>query len=157
MIALSGCHGSFQPNNFANPEALYSASLAQFQAKHWANASAGFERLSNDLSARDPLLPSVLFYLARAHENQGENLLAAQAFQRISDSYPDDTLGPMAMLGEGAQLSKAVAQAIARCGTRAARRYDVPSAAGNVSNREGSRRCEAKHRHARELVREKGL
>jgi outer membrane assembly lipoprotein YfiO len=101
MFALSGCHASFQPSHFANPEALYSASLAQYQAKHWGNAALGFERLSNDLSARDPLLAPVLFYLALTHEKQGEYILAAQAYQRVSDSFADDTLAPAAVLGEG--------------------------------------------------------
>ena len=100
VFALSGCHASFQPSHFANPEALYNASLAQYQAKHWENAQAGFERLSNDLSARDPMLPSVLFYLALTHERRDEYLLAAQAYQRISDGFADDTLAPAAVLGE---------------------------------------------------------
>ena len=101
VFVLSGCHAGFQPTNFANPEALYSASLAQYQAKHWSNAQAGFERLSNDLSTRDPLLAPVLFYLALTHEKQGEFVLAAQAYQRVSDTFADDTLAPAAVLGEG--------------------------------------------------------
>lgn len=106
VFALTGCHASFQPTHFANPEALYQASLIEYQRKHWDNAQQGFEQLSNELSARDPLLPSVLFYLAMTHERRGENLLAAQAYLRMSDGFPDDTLAPAAVLGAGRSYQK---------------------------------------------------
>jgi outer membrane assembly lipoprotein YfiO len=106
VFALSGCHASFQPTHFANPEALYKASLVEYQRKHWDNAQQGFEQLSNELSARDPLLPSVLFYLALTHERRGENLLAAQAYLRMSDGFPDDSLAPAAVLGAGRAYQK---------------------------------------------------
>lgn len=104
VFALAGCGHGFRPRDYANPEALFRASLAQFQAKHWDNAQAGFEQLSNELSARDPLLPPVLFYLAMTHERRNDNLLASQAFMKVADGYPDDTLAPQAVLGSGRNL-----------------------------------------------------
>ena len=50
--ALAGCAPGFQPRNFANPEALFRASLLEYQRKHWDNAQVGVERLTTDLSAR---------------------------------------------------------------------------------------------------------
>jgi outer membrane protein assembly factor BamD len=99
--ALSGCGRGFRPTDFANPEALFRASLVEFQQKKWDNAQLGFERLTNDLSSRDPLLAPAFFYLAMTHERRREYLLAAQAYERVTDGFPDDTLAPTAMLGTG--------------------------------------------------------
>lgn len=104
VFALAGCHASFKPRNYANPEALFRASLAEYQQRRWENAQLGFEQLSNDLSARDPLLPQVLFYLALTHEKRSEYLLASQAYLRVSDTFADDTLAPAAVLGSGRSL-----------------------------------------------------
>ncbi len=99
--ALAGCSPGFQPRNFPNPEALFRASLLEYERKNWDNAQVGFERLTNDLSARDPLLAPAYFYLALTHERRSEFLLAAQSFERVTDGFPDDTLAPTAMLGVG--------------------------------------------------------
>jgi len=98
---LASCSAGFQPRNFANPDALFRASLLEYQRKHWDNAQLGFERLTNDLSARDPLLAPAFYYLALTHERRSEFLLAAQSFERVTDGFPDDTLAPIAMLGVG--------------------------------------------------------
>lgn len=103
---LAACSGGFRPQNYANPEALFRASLIEYEQEHWENAQLGFERLTNDLSARDPLLAPSFYYLAMAHERRGELLLAAQAFQRVTDGFPDDTLAPTAMLGVGRSYQK---------------------------------------------------
>jgi len=101
MAAIAACSGGFRPQNFATPEALFRASLIEYERKNWENAQIGFERLTNDLSARDPLLAPAFYYLAMSHERRGEFLLAAQAFQRVTDGFPDDMLAPTAMLGVG--------------------------------------------------------
>jgi outer membrane protein assembly factor BamD len=75
--------------------------MLEYGKKHWDNAQLGFERLTNDLSARDPLLAPAYYYLALTHEKRGEFLLAAQSFERVTDGFPDDTLAPIAMLGVG--------------------------------------------------------
>jgi len=99
--ALAGCGRGFQPRDYATPEALFQASLLEFQQKKWDNAQLGFERLTSDLSSRDPLLAPAFFYLALTHEQKREYLLAAQAFERVTDGFPDDTLAATAMLGSG--------------------------------------------------------
>ncbi len=98
---LAACAGGFKPQNYANSEALFRASLIEYQRKNYENAQIGFERLTNDLSARDPLLAPAFYYLALSHEQRGEFLLAAQAYQRVTDGFPDDTLAPGSMLGVG--------------------------------------------------------
>ena len=104
--ALAACAGGFRPLNYATSEALFEASLQQYNNRKFENAQIGFERLTNDLSARDPLLAPAYFYLAMSHEHRGELLLAAQAFQRVTDGFPDDTLAPAAMLGVGRSYQK---------------------------------------------------
>jgi outer membrane assembly lipoprotein YfiO len=104
--AIAGCTPGFQPRNFANPEALFRASVLEYQLKHWENAQTGFERLTSDLSARDPLLAPAYFYLGLTHERRGEFLLAAQAYERVTDGFPDDSLAPVAMLGVGRSYQK---------------------------------------------------
>ncbi|HEY0930305.1 MAG TPA: outer membrane protein assembly factor BamD [Gemmatimonas sp.] len=99
--AVAGCSRGFRPQDFATPEALFKASLQEFERKKWDNAQLGFERLTNDLSSRDPLLAPAYFYLALTHERKHEYLLAAQAFERVTDGFPDDTLAATAMLGSG--------------------------------------------------------
>lgn len=103
---LAACSHGFKPQDYANPEALFRASLLEYQRENWENAQVGFERLTNDLSARDPLLASAYYYLALSHEHRGEYLLASQAFQRVTDGFPDDTLAPGSMLGVGRSYQK---------------------------------------------------
>lgn len=90
--SLSACRGGFRVNRYPTSESLYTAGLEQFQRKKWGNAIVAFEKLTNDLSARDTLLPRSYWYLAQAHERQKEHLLASQSFTRLYESFPDDTL-----------------------------------------------------------------
>ncbi len=98
---VAACGRGFRPQDFANPEALYRGAMQEYQQGEWANAIAGFERLTLDLSSRDSLLIPTYFYLAKAHEGRKEFLLAALAYSRLSDGFPADTLTPRAILGEG--------------------------------------------------------
>ncbi len=101
LAALAGCAKGFQPRDYANPEALFRASLLEFERRRWDNAQVGFERLTFDLSARDPLLAQAYYWLGLTHERRKEYLLAAQAFERLADGFPEDTLAAPAMLGMG--------------------------------------------------------
>ena len=89
---LTACRGGFRLNRYPTNESLYQAGLQEFQRRKWNNAIAAFEKLTNDLSARDTLLPRSYWYLAQAHGRQREHLLAAQSFSRLFESFPDDTL-----------------------------------------------------------------
>src|SRR5690349_12170239 len=92
MVSAAACRPDFQLKNFTSNEALYNASLREFQRRKWDNAVSGFEKLTTDLSARDSLLPRSYWYLAWAHEHLGEHLLAAQSFNRLVESFPEDSL-----------------------------------------------------------------
>lgn len=102
IAMLAACHhGGFKPGSFASSPALFDASLSQLRQRHWGNAADGFEKLTTDLPARDPLLPRAYFYLGEARNGQHEYLLAAQAFSRVPESFPEDSLADDALLQAG--------------------------------------------------------
>ena len=91
FLAIGACHPDFQLKNYKNNEQLYRAGLREFQREKWDNAIAAFEKLTLELPARDSLLPRSYWYLATAHERQGEHLLAAQSYSKLVESFPDDS------------------------------------------------------------------
>jgi outer membrane protein assembly factor BamD len=97
-MVVSACRPDFNLKNFTTNEALYAASLREYERKHWENAISGFEKLTTDLSARDSLLPRSYWFLASAHDRQDEHLLAAQSFNRLVESFPEDSLADDAAL-----------------------------------------------------------
>lgn len=106
IMAAAACRPEFQLKNLTTNEALYSASLHEYQRKHWDNAITGFEKLTTDLPARDSLLPRSYWYLASAHQRQDEFLLAAQSFSRLVESFPDDSLADDAALEAARSYSR---------------------------------------------------
>ena len=106
LVALAACRPEFELKKFTNNETLYTASLREFQRQHWDNAISGFEKLTTDLPARDSLLPRSYWYLASAHENQGEHLLAAQSWSRLVETFPDDSLADDAALESARSYSR---------------------------------------------------
>lgn len=90
--ALSACGPRFRINRYPSSEALYAAGVREYQQRHWGNAVQAFEKLTTDLSPRDTLLPRSYWYLANAHAQQDEHLLAAQSFTRLFESFLEDTL-----------------------------------------------------------------
>jgi outer membrane protein assembly factor BamD len=98
LMAAAACHADFQVTNYPTNDKLYRAAMDELAARRWDNAVAAFEKLTTDLPARDTLLPRAYWYLAKAHEEQGEHVLAATSFSRLVESFPDDTLADDAAL-----------------------------------------------------------
>ena len=101
LSIAAACHPGFQPRGFSSSGALFNASLAEYNKKNYDNAVTGFERLTLDLSARDSLLPLAHWYLAHAHEQKKEFLLAASSYARLAESFPDDSLAPQSLFLAG--------------------------------------------------------
>ncbi|MFI5246354.1 MAG: tol-pal system YbgF family protein, partial [Gemmatimonadales bacterium] len=101
LAGAAACRPAFQPRAVPSTGALFNASLAEYRKKSYDNAVTGFERLTLDLSARDTLLPLAHWYLAHAHELKQEHLLAASSYARLAESFPDDSLAPLALLLAG--------------------------------------------------------
>ena len=107
LALLAGCHRNrFVAANFRSNDALFQASLAQLKEHKWDNAVNGFQRLTTELPARDPLLPQAYYYLGEAHTGRREYILAAQAYSRIPESFPEDTLAAVATFDAGMSYSK---------------------------------------------------
>jgi outer membrane protein assembly factor BamD len=103
FTAAAACAPSFKLSQFRTNETLYAAARREYDRKHWDNAIQAFEKLSLELPARDSLLPRTHYYLGQAHERKGDRLLAAQSFQRLAESFPDDTLADDALYRAGQQ------------------------------------------------------
>jgi outer membrane assembly lipoprotein YfiO len=98
LLRAAACHPEFQLTKYPTNEALYRAAMAEYDHARWDNAVSAFEKLTTDLPARDTLLPRAHWYLARAHEERQEWVLAATSFSRLVESFPDDTLADDAAL-----------------------------------------------------------
>ena len=106
LLAIAACSPAFKLSKFKTNDALYAAATREYKARHWDNAIQAYERLTLDLPARDTLLPRAYWFLATAHAQKEEHLLAAQGFARLNQTFPDDTLADDAMLAEATEYSK---------------------------------------------------
>jgi len=101
VAALSACRTGFRMSRYRDNATLYAAATHEYDRGKGANAILAFEKLTNDLPARDTLLPRAYWYLANAHGRQKEHLLAAQGYTRLYESFPDDTIADDAALAAG--------------------------------------------------------
>lgn len=107
LFALAGaCGRGFKLNRYTTNEALYSAAKSEFDRRKWDNAVSAFEKLTFDLPARDTLLPLAHWYLAKAYAGRREHLLAAQAYNRLAESFATDTLADNAMYEAAREYQK---------------------------------------------------
>ncbi len=107
LCALAGaCGRGFKLSRYTTNEALYAAAKQQFDRGKWDNAVSAFEKLTFDLPARDTLLPLAHWYLAKSYSGRKEHLLAAQAYNRLSESFATDTLADNAMYEAGREYQK---------------------------------------------------
>ena len=101
VLGLGGCFKGFEPRGFRTSESLFAASFDQLKRGKFENAAKGFEKLTLDLPARDPLLPVAYWYLAVTYDRREEHLFAAQNYQRLAETFPDDSLADDALLAAG--------------------------------------------------------
>jgi outer membrane protein assembly factor BamD len=106
LLAAAACSPAFKLSRYKTNDTLYAAAMREYRAKRWDNSIQAFERLTLELPARDSLLPRTYWYLATAHAQKKEHLLAAQGYSRLNQTFPDDTLADDAMLAEALQYSK---------------------------------------------------
>lgn len=101
IAGIAACKPVFNAGAFGSTEALYEAAMTEFNAKRWENATRAFERLTTELSPRDPRIATAYMYLARAQEKRGDHLLAAKSFSRVYELLPQDSLADDALLASG--------------------------------------------------------
>jgi outer membrane protein assembly factor BamD len=100
------CGHGFKLSQYPTNESLFSASLREFNRHKWDHAVTGFEKLTLELPARDTLLPLSHWYLAKAYASRREHLLAAQAYNRLAESFATDTLADDAMFEAAREYQK---------------------------------------------------
>ncbi len=100
------CASGFKLTRYTTGESLYAAAVDQYQKRKWDNAIQAFEKLTLELPARDTLLPTAHYFLARAYAQRGDHLLAAQAYNRLAESFATDTLADDAMFEAGLEYEK---------------------------------------------------
>ena len=106
LVALAACRPAFSPRKFPTNEALYKASVERVQKKKWSDAVTGFEKLTLDLPARDTLLSTAHWYLAKAYTGRSEYLLAAQEFTKLAENFADDSLADDALYQSGRSYAR---------------------------------------------------
>lgn len=92
LAAPLACKPPFDPKIYPTADKLYDVAMAEYKARRYDNAAKAFEKLTLDLSARDPRLPLAYYYLAQSQARNGEYLLAAGTYNRLIDAFPQDTL-----------------------------------------------------------------
>jgi outer membrane protein assembly factor BamD len=92
LAAPLACKPPFDPKIYPTADKLYDVAMAEYKARRYDNAAKAFEKLTLDLSARDPRLPLAYYYLAQSQARNREYLLAAGTYNRLIDAFPQDTL-----------------------------------------------------------------
>ena len=107
-VSISACSGGgFRVDRFAGETTpLFQAGVRELGLRHWENAVLAFEKLSTDLPARDTLLPRTQFLLGKARSGNLEHLLAAQAFNKVAENFPEDSLADDAMYESASEYRK---------------------------------------------------
>ena len=107
LSLLAACRGGFRLDRLGtDPKVLYTAGVEQLAKHRWENAIQVFEKLATDLPARDTLLPHVQFNLGSARSGNLEHLLAAQAYTKVAENYPEDSLADDAMYESAREYQK---------------------------------------------------
>lgn len=98
LVVLGACGQGFRVDRFGGETTpLFTAGVQELNLRHWGNAILAFEKLATDLPARDTLLPLTQYYLGKARIGNNEFLLAAQAFSKVAENFPEDSLADDAM------------------------------------------------------------
>jgi outer membrane assembly lipoprotein YfiO len=106
VLVASACKPVFNAGAFGSTDALYTAAMTEYNARRWDNATKAFERLTTELSPRDPRIATAYFYLAKSQEKKGDHLLAAKSYSRVYELLPQDTLADDALFASGAAYQK---------------------------------------------------
>lgn len=97
LALLGGCASTSQFQGL-QPDQLYVAGAAEYEAGDWDNVVEVFERLIF-AEPTYPRLVEARMYLARAYYNKGEFITSISEFTRILDRNPGHPLAPEASLG----------------------------------------------------------
>jgi outer membrane protein assembly factor BamD len=102
LVAVGACGGpQFRLKDYVTPETLMEASKQQFRKGHFSAARTGFQRVTFEVPASDPLGGEARYYLAECNYAEGEFVDAAKNFRKVADDYAGNPLAPDALLRAG--------------------------------------------------------
>lgn len=101
IVAAVACGQGFRPGQYPDPMALLEASKAAYRRGDCEAASAGFQRLTFEMAARDPLQAELRYYLAECDMRNREYVEAARQFRRVANEFPQHALAPDGLLRAG--------------------------------------------------------
>ena len=101
VLGLLACSGRFDPSQYPTPEALYEATMAEYNDGDCGAAEIGLARLAFELPTRDPRRAEVRFYMAECLFKQHRYLEATREYRRVSDQHAQDSIAPVALLRSG--------------------------------------------------------
>jgi outer membrane protein assembly factor BamD len=104
--AAWACTPGFRISSYPTSESLFRAGVERLERRKWEHAVQAFEKLTNELPARDTLLPASYFFLAKAYAGRGDHLLAAQTYRRMAEAFATDTLADDALFQAGREYQK---------------------------------------------------
>lgn len=105
-VVFAGCGRGFRPADYPNPQDLLDASMRAYRNGKCGDARVGFEQLTYELAARDPLQARLRYFLAECELETGEPIEAARQFRRVADEFPRHELAPDALLRAGDALAE---------------------------------------------------
>ncbi|PYO84337.1 MAG: hypothetical protein DMD65_03305 [Gemmatimonadetes bacterium] len=85
----------------AHPVAELARARAQFRRGDFGHAAVSFRRLTYELTATDPQMAEVQYYLAECEFQTGDRVQAAHDFRQVADQYPTSEYAPLALLRAG--------------------------------------------------------
>ena len=102
VLAAMACKPQFNAGAFGKQRSALAAAMKEYNAKHWENATRAFERLTTELSPRDPRIALAYFYLAKcAGKDAAITCSRRNRTAEIYELLPQDTLADDALLASG--------------------------------------------------------
>jgi outer membrane protein assembly factor BamD len=104
-LLVAACGGGFRVRDYVTPETLMEASRQQFRRGHFSAARTGFQRVTFEVPAADPLAAEARYYLAECYFANGDYEDAAREFRKVADEHETHPLASDALLRAGDALA----------------------------------------------------
>lgn len=104
LATLAACHHGSRaavPAPASDPAVELARARAQFRRGDFGHALLAFRRLTFELSATQPEVAEVQYYLAECEFQTGDHVQAAHDFRQVADQYPTSAYAPLALLRAG--------------------------------------------------------
>lgn len=99
--ASTACHHGSRVAPARDPVVELARAREQFRHGDFGHALLAFRRLTYELSATQPEMAEVQYYLAECYFQTGDRVQAAHDFRQVADQYPTSDFAPVALLRAG--------------------------------------------------------